>query len=364
MSFNMRFISSGEEFFVPSHSGYLWHNAATINRQYGGRTIFATLLEKRADDETGNAYDLSGKVAYDLAALERLAEPLRTNLARKIAAVNVTHPGQFINVAELELGLHPSMRLLKGHCVIFNQDPYSQKEPSLSISTNEAKDYVHIAGALLGGNDDIGNIHKHYAVFAGSLTDSNEYLVCGLLLPSDDLAQRIRETDAHRHVLAQVLRAERSMSSHVPLQPLKPADLGMPIKSIIIDDGFNPAQDMRTRALIPQQHRLDFYSHDDGTAVNIVMFGRIAPEQQAMHVIFMGNPDDLVYRDKSINSIRCYKNGLEDTSSPFHTARRSSMLQEIYGTLQDKSTWPARERPRSVSEYVYRIVNRLFGHDR
>ncbi len=348
MSFNPRFTSSGQDYFVPSHSNYLWKNAMGINDAYGEH-IFAVLIEKRQGREHDELYHLSEKVAYDPQAVERLPEPLRGKLQQKIAGINAEFPDRFISLAELDNRQHPNLRLLSVQWVIFNQDPYSQAEPALTVSTDETKRFFDLPSILVAGQDDFYRSHEEYALLAQSTDDSYVHNLYGLTIESDDAQERLDDLKERGELIkaATDLRYINEFGL-VHLELLDEETLALPVRPIQIIDEHDLVTEKGTEK--PREYRYEMYSHDDGVRINTAMFGKVAPQGVGMK---------LVFPDARMHTVKCFKNGPSVDNRGASGAQLSGILQEIYSTLLREGTWPERER--SLGQKLASGVKRWLG---
>lgn len=336
MAFNPKFHVGREEFFVPSSSTYLWNSADTLNDHFGER-IFSVLIEKKQDSNDPN-YHLSASVAYDNSALERVKEPLRAALTRKIAAVNLLQPDMFISFADMDAMKFPHMRLITAQWVIFNQDPNSMDPPSLSISSHENGSYYDLYPVVVCGMSDFFGLHSEYTLIAPSIHDAQSNVIAGLYVHGDDQEQRYREMyDGAPETRDEFKLHSVDQVTMVELNYLPEDALGITPSPVSIIDGDG------------QAHRLESFNIDDGVKINFAMFGLVKPQHDDMHVHFP---------DPAVKPLRYYPDGPLPHERSATPPAMSGMLRHLLNILEENGTWPQREVPKR--NILSRTMRRLF----
>lgn len=337
MAFDPKFRIGREEYYVPSNSTYVWNNADLIN-SYFDQPVFSVLIEKKQDSNDPDYY-LSSSIAYDDAALERVKEPLRAALIRKIAAVNLQQPNTFISHAELDAMKFPHVRLITAQWVIFNQAPHTMDPLSLSITSHENGTYYDLHPVLLSGSKDVVALHTKYTLLANSMANPGDYYMAGLYVGSDDYADRWEAMKASVPGKRDQYKL-RSVDEFglVELHYLAEDALGItpsPV-TIIHDDGTNDV--------------LESFNIDDGVKINFMMFGLIKPPRQEMMVYFP---------DPAISPLRYYPDGARHAEPLAEPPAMSGMLRHLLDILETNGTWPQREVPKR--NLFSRVMHRVFG---
>ncbi len=329
MSFNPAFMVGREKWYVPSSSAYIWHESLSATALLP-ENVFVSLLEKNPED---TEYSLSAKMAYAPLEIERIEEPLRSALLQKIEDVNAQHPDTFIPAKAIMDGTHPTLRMLTGQWVIFNQDPYSDHEPALSISKEDA--CFTLPPIVLSCLDDLHTLHHDYFLTGASMGTDHGRVAYGMTLPSDNIKAREIELKDRSHELCNLHGVNHLDDlGLIDLRPIPATTLGVPLRQITILD---PETDRRTHVTI--------YTYDDGRSIHLALFGHVAPKHQSL---------SLVFPYSELPSINCSPDGPASYHSGFN--QRSGMLDEIFIALRDNRTWPQRERPDS---FLHRGINLL-----